>query len=583
MSGYVAPLRDMRFVLDALCDIDGIAGLPGHGDVTLDVIDQVLAEAGRLSSERWAPLDRPGDRAGAVMENGTVRLPDGFKEAYEAFAAGGWNGVAAPAEHGGMGLPCCVAHAVQEMWQSANMALALCPMLTQAGIELLSRHGSVSQRERYLPRLVSGTWTGTMEMTEPQAGSDLGAIRTRAVRDGDRYRITGQKIFITYGDHDLSENIIHTVLARTPDAPPGTRGLSLFLVPKVLVDADGTLGARNDLRCVSLEHKLGLHACPTGVMAYGDSGGAIGELVGAENDGLALMFTMMNNARLGVGLQGVAVAERAYQRAAAYARARVQSRLPGGAAPVPIIQHPDVRRMLMTMRAHVEAARALVYSTAAMMDVARSHRDAAERNRAAARVDLLTPIAKAWCTDIGVDMASLGIQVHGGMGYIEESGAAQVLRDARITTIYEGTNGIQANDLVGRKLLRDGGAAMRELIDDIAYTAADAGNAALRDGAGALKRASEWVVQTGATAEVYAGAVPLLGLAGTVIGGWLMARSAAAAARRLRDNPADAAFLSAKQATCRFYAEHILSRAPALAAPITAGAGSVLALAPDQY
>ena len=582
MTGYAPPLADMRFVLESVCDTDSIAGLPETEDMTPELTDQVLSEAGKLASEVWAPLDALGDRAGARLENGAVRTPDGFPAAYKAFAAAGWNGVASETAHGGMGLPLCLAMAVQEMWQAANMALALCPLLNQAAIAVLSRYGTADQKRRYLGRLVAGDWTGAMCMTEPQAGSDLGEIRTKAVPEGDHYRITGQKIFITYGDHDLADNIVHMVLARTPDAPAGSAGLSLFAVPKHLVGADGTIGPRNDLICVSLEHELGLHACPTAVMSYGDGGGAWGELVGEECRGLPLMFTMMNDARLGVALQGVAVCERAYQRAAAYARARVQSRPFDGGEPVTINHHPDVRRMLMSLRTHAEATLALVYHTASMADTAARHPQDDARHRAQRRVDLLTPIAKAWCTDVGVEMASLGIQVHGGVGYIEETGAAQILRDARVTTIYEGTNGIQAHDLMGRKLLRDGGAAMRELIGDMGPAAAGNANEPLRDGIAALRRVSDWAVQTGPTAQVFAGAVPFLRLAGTVVAGWLMARAAASAQTRLASGAGDPVSLRAKIATARFYADHILSQAPPLATPITTGAASVLELQPDQ-
>ena len=582
MTGYTPPLRDMRFALESMCERETISGLPGADGMTPELIDQVLSEAGKLASEVWAPLNAVGDRAGARLENGVVRTPDGFPAAYRAFAAAGWNGVASETAHGGMGLPLCLTMAVQEMWHTANMALALCPLLNQAAVAVLTRHGTDDQKRRYLDRLVAGDWTGAMCMTEPQAGSDLGEIRTRAVPEGDHYRITGQKTFITYGEHDLADNIVHMVLARTPDAPSGSAGLSLFAVPKLLVDPDGALGPRNDLGCVSLEHKLGLHACPTAVMSYGDGGGAWGEMVGAECRGLPLMFTMMNDARLGVGLQGVAVCERAYQRAAAYARARVQSRPFDGGAPVTIDHHPDVRRMLMSLRTHAEATRALVYHAASTGDVAARHPQDDARNRAQQRVDLLTPIAKAWCTDVGVEMASLGIQVHGGVGYIEETGAAQILRDARVTPIYEGTNGIQAHDLMARKLLRDGGVAMRELIRDMGPAASDQANEPLRNGIAALRRVSDWAVQTGPSAQVFAGAVPFLRLTGTVVAGWLMARAAASARAQLVSGAGDPTWFRAKIATARFYSEHILSQAPALATPITSGAASVLELEPDR-
>ena len=443
---YAAPLKDMRFVLEHVAGLDQIARLPGGDAADPELVEQILAQAGAFAAEQLAPLNVVGDRQGSRLENGVVRTPEGWREAYRQHVDGGWNSVPFEPDFGGQGVPWLVATAVNEMWQSANMAFALCPLLNMGAVELLSAHGSPEQKSVYLAKMVSGDWTGTMNLTEPQAGSDVGALRTRAVAENGHYRIKGQKIFITYGEHDLTENIVHMVLARTPDAPPGSRGISLFIVPKFLPGPDGRPKDRNDLRCVSLEHKLGIHASPTAVMAYGDNDGAIGFLVGEENRGLEYMFTMMNNARLNVGLQGVAIAERAYQQACAYARTRVQGRefgASGKAAAVPIIRHPDVRRMLLTMRAATEAARALTYYAFAALDLAKRHPDAAERARHQARVDLLTPVAKAWSTDIGVEVASIGIQVHGGMGFIEETGAAQHLRDARIAPIYEGTNGIQ--------------------------------------------------------------------------------------------------------------------------------------------
>ena len=432
----------------------GSSACRGWSSATPDLVDQILDEAGRFAVNELAPLNAIGDRQPARLENGVVRTPDGFKEAYGKFVECGWHGLQLPTEWGGQGLPWTVATAVWEMWNSANLAFCLCPILTQAGVELLLRHGTEAQRARYLPKLVSGEWTGTMCLTEPQAGSDVGALRTRAVPEGDHYRIHGTKIFITYGDHDLTENTIHMVLARTPDAPAGTRGISLFLIPKFLVEDDGALGARNDLRCVSLEHKLGIHGSPTCVMSFGDQEGAIGWLVGQEQGGMQAMFTMMNNARLSVGLEGLALAERAYQGALAYARERVQGRRRNGGAEAParIIEHPDVRRMLVTMKVQIEAMRALAYSAAAALDRSLREPDPARRAAAEGRLALLIPLVKAWCTDQGFEIASSALQVHGGMGYIEETGIAQHLRDARIAMIYEGTNGIQALDLVGRKL-----------------------------------------------------------------------------------------------------------------------------------
>ncbi|MEX2009928.1 MAG: acyl-CoA dehydrogenase, partial [Dongiaceae bacterium] len=539
MTAYAAPLRDMAFVLSELVGIEDIAALPGYGEATPETVGAVLEEAGRFAAEVLAPLNRGGDVQGSRLENGAVRTPDGFPDAYRQFVDSGWNGVAFDPAYGGQGLPWALATALQEMWNSANMAFALCPLLTQAAVDLLQTHGTEGQRRTYLGPLIAGAWTGTMNLTEPQAGSDLGAVKTRAVRDGARYRVTGQKIFITYGDHDLAENIVHMVLARTPDAPPGSKGLSLFIVPKFLPDRDGRPGARNDVRCVSLEHKLGIHASPTAVMSYGDGGGAVAELVGAENHGIEYMFTMMNSARLAVGAQGLAIAERAYQQARDYARTRVQGRT-GDGGPAPIIRHPDLRRMLLTMRARIDAMRALTYFAAGALDRAKRHPDLDERERNQALVDLLIPVVKAWCTDGGCAVASLGIQVHGGAGYIEESGAAQHFRDARIAPIYEGTNGIQAIDLVGRKLMRDGGAAARGFIAGLRQTDADLG-AAPGDDAAAIRRslgaataalagATDWLIATwpGDGPKALAGATPYLDLLGTVAGGWLLAESALA-------------------------------------------------------
>ncbi|MBI3454119.1 MAG: acyl-CoA dehydrogenase, partial [Rhodospirillales bacterium] len=456
MSTYTAPLNELGFVLEEIAGLPRIAALPGYDHATSDLVGQVLEEAGKVASEVLAPLNTVGDRTGSVLENGVVRTPPGFKEAYRQHVDGGWNSVPFDAEHGGQGLPWVVATAIQEMWTSANFAFNLCPLLNLGAVELLQAHGSAEQKRLFLPKMVSGEWTGTMNLTEPQAGSDVGALRTRAERADGHYKIIGQKIFITYGEHDFTDNIIHLVLARTPGAPAGSKGISLFVVPKFQVGPDGQMGPRNDLRCVSLEHKLGINASPTCVMAYGDNGGATGYLIGEENRGLEYMFTMMNSARLNVGLQGVSIAERAYQQARDFAHTRMQGydMAKRGDGPVPIIRHPDVRRMLLVMRANTEATRALAYAAYAALDHADRHPDAAERQRWQARVDLLTPVVKAWSTDTGVEVASLGIQIHGGMGFIEETGAAQHLRDARIAPIYEGTNGIQANDLVFRKLGR---------------------------------------------------------------------------------------------------------------------------------
>ena len=593
---YTPPLSEMRFALE-LAGLEQVAALPGGAEATPDLVDAVLAEAGKLASEVLAPLNQSGDKEGARLENGVVYTPKGFKQAYRTFVDGGWNSVPFDPAYGGQGLPILLHIALGEMWSAANMSFALCPLLTFGAAEAINSHGSPAQKALYLPRMVSGEWTGTMNLTEPQAGSDLSLIKTRAVPEGDHYRITGQKIFITYGDHDFTENIIHLVLARTPAAPAGTRGISLFIVPKLLVKPDGTLDGRNDLRCVSLEHKLGIHASPTAVMAFGDKEGAIGYLIGEENRGLHYMFTMMNNARLGVGLEGVAIAERAYQQARAYAKSRVQSRDIAGddPRPVTIIHHPDVRRMLLAMRAQTEAMRALNYYAAALLDLAKRHPDPRQRESAQVLVDLLIPVCKAWSTDLGVEIASLGIQVHGGMGFIEETGAAQHYRDARIAPIYEGTNGIQANDLMARKLGRDGGEAARRFIammreTEAALAAAKseefaALRAPLRQGIDALGQATEWMVAAMGKdiRRAAAGAVEYLRLFGTVAGGWLMARAALAAAAQLGQGKGDPSFLEAKLVIARFYADSVLARAPAFLSPITRAGDSVIGLPEDQF
>ena len=564
---YAAPVREMRFTIDTVAALD--AG-------TAEIADAVLDEAAKFAAIELDPLNRPADLAKSILENGVVRTPPGFRDAYRRYAEAGWMGLHSDPEHGGQGLPLSLATAVVEMWNSGCMSWALCPLLTFGAIELLQAHGSPEQRELYLRKMVSGEWTGTMNLTEPQAGSDLGALRTRAVpandaRWGEHYRISGQKIFITYGDHDLTDNVVHMVLARTPDAPPGSRGISLFLVPKFLPDGDGRPRERNDLRPLRLEEKLGIHASPTCVMSYGDNGGAVGWRIGEENRGLECMFTMMNSERLLVGVQGVAIAERAYQQALDYARTRVQSipaGLPRDAGPLPIGHHPDVRRMLLQMRAATEAMRAVTYFAAAAIDKSRRAEGEA-RFRAERRSDLLIPIVKAWCTDLGVEVASLGIQVHGGMGYIEETGAAQYWRDARIAPIYEGTNGIQANDLVGRKLGRDKGEAARDLFAEmragLPALASAPGGGRLSAGLDALEQATVYLVEV-EPAHAAAGSTPYLALFGTVLGGWLLARMATAAMRY------DAQFAALKRATAQFYAEHYLARAPSYLPAVLGGA-----------
>jgi alkylation response protein AidB-like acyl-CoA dehydrogenase len=594
MTTYTAPVDDMRFVINELAGLGSVGALPGMEDVTADLVDAILEEAGKFGAEVLAPLNEVGDKQGCTLENGVVRMPDGFGDAYTQFIDMGWNGVPFDPEHGGQGLPWLVSTAVSEIWDSANMAFALCPVLSQGAVELLSRHGSAELQAMYLPKLVTGEWNGTMDLTESQAGSDLASVRTRAVKDGDHYRITGQKIFITYGEHDMTPNVIHMVLARTPDAPPGVRGISLFVVPKFLVNADGSLGDRNDLRCVAIEHKLGINASPTAALSYGDDGGAIGALVGEENRGLEYMFTMMNNARLAVGLQGVAVAERAYQQARDYAMERVQGRGADGDGNITIVHHADVRRMLLSMKAQTEAMRVLAYFVAGHLDMAKRHPDDGARRESQALVNLLIPVVKAWSTDTAIEVTSTGIQVHGGMGYIEETGAAQHLRDARITTIYEGTNGIQAADLVGRKVGRENGvtakafiARMRDLDSELAAAGGD-DMVAIRNrlGAGldALEGATDWLVETwGSDPEaVAAGAVHYTRLLGIVAGGWLMGRAALiATAKDANGGDGDPKFFAGKVVSARFFADQVLVQAPALATTMTEGAAAVAALEDD--
>ena len=587
MSEFKPPLADMAFVLEEHVRIAELAGLPGLGEVSPDLMKAVLDGAGQLAAQVIAPLDRSGDREGARIENGQVVQAEGFGEAYRQYIEGGWNSLPFAPEHGGQGLPQALATPVRELVQSANLSFSLCPLLTQGAIDALLQHADEKLRQTYLAKMVSGEWAGTMNLTEPQAGSDLAAVRTRAERADGHYLVSGTKIFITWGDHGMTDNIVHLVLARLADAPPGVRGISLFLVPKFLVNDDGSLGRRNDVRPVSLEHKLGIHASPTCVMSYGDEGGAIAYLVGRENEGLACMFTMMNQARLSVGLQGVAVAERARQRALAYARERVQGVAPGGAERVTIVHHPDVRRMLLQMRALTEAGRALAYVAMAGQDRVQHAADAAMREAAASRIALLTPIVKGWCTEMAVEVASLGVQVHGGMGFIEETGAAQHFRDARILPIYEGTNGIQALDLVGRKFLRDGGASLRAWIVEMRGVAAMLDNGPLADigsrlaqAIDALEGAAAWIAANADRDGVLAGSVAhhFLMLAGTVAGGWQLAVGVCAAARRLATDATDKAFCTAKLATAHFYAEQILPRAQMHAEVVRAGAEAIVAL-----
>jgi len=598
MSAYVPPLKDMQFVLRELAGIDRVAQLPGYEEAAPEVVEAILEEAGKFAAGVLAPLNFSGDQEGAKWtadDGGKVTTPAGFKEAYAQFAEAGWNGLACDEAYGGQGLPKLVSAAVLEMWKASNMSFSLCPMLTLGAIEALHLCGSPEQKAAYLPNMISGKWTGTMNLTESQAGSDLAAIRSRAVPQGDgTYQIFGNKIFITYGDHDMAENIVHLVLARTPDAPEGVKGISLFVVPKFLVNPDGSLGARNDAYCVSIEHKLGIHASPTCVMAFGDHGGALGTLVGQGNQGLKYMFIMMNAARFAVGLEGLALGERAYQQALGYARERVQGRdIAGSAASVAIVEHPDVRRMLMLMKAQNEAMRAVAYTVAAANDAAARHPDADERKRSQAYVDLMIPVVKGWLTENCIDIASLGVQVHGGMGFIEETGAAQHLRDARITTIYEGTTGIQANDLIGRKIAREGGATLKAMIALMRQTEAELAQqarpefavikAALGKGIQAVSDAADYIVaQYGADIRsVSVGAVPFLKLLGIVSGGWQMARAALVAQTKISGGDADA-FYPAKIGTTRFYADHLLSAAPGLAHAVIHGGAGALALSDEM-
>jgi 3-(methylthio)propanoyl-CoA dehydrogenase len=594
MAEYIPPLRDIRFVLEQLVDLDGLSKLETYAHADPDTVLGVIEESGQFMAELIGPLNTVGDTEGSTLDSdGNVRTPPGFKEAYRQYVEAGWGAVPFPDEFGGGGFPWLVTVVMQEMLAAANMSFSLCPLLNQGAIDMLTLHGSAAQKTTYAEKMVTGEWAGTMNLTEPQAGSDLGAVRAKAVpADDGTWRITGQKTFITYGEHDLAANIIHLVLARVPDAPPGTRGISCFIVPKYLVNDDGSLGDRNDVRCVSIEHKLGIHASPTCVMSYGDAGGAVGYLIGEANQGMRYMFTMMNTARLSVGLQGLAVTERAYQDALRYAQERKQGRAvaaPKGESS-PIVEHPDVRRMLLTMKAYLEAMRALLYTNAVSIDLARYHPDPAEREARQELVELLTPISKAWCSDLGVELTSIGVQVHGGMGYVEETGVAQYLRDSRISPIYEGTNGIQAIDLVLRKLpMRDGGvvadllAQMEALAPELDAAGPELAGIqpALADGVRVMREATDWILSRGPAEpnDVLAGATPYLRLAGLVVGGWLMARSALAASLLLRTaSGTDAVFLREKIGTARFYAGQLLPQAAGLLPAVTAGAGPLFGI-----
>jgi alkylation response protein AidB-like acyl-CoA dehydrogenase len=592
MSTYIAPIRDMQFVLNEVAGLEEICALPGNEECSVDLVESILDEASKFATGVLDPINRVGDRTGHVCKDGVVTTAPGFKEAYKLFAETGWNSMPFSPEFGGQGLPAVVSMAVNEMWKGANMAFGLCPMLTGGAIEAIAHHASEELKQKYLPKMVEGTWTGTMNLTEPNAGSDLAAISTKAKPAGDgTYLVSGTKIFITWGEHDVAENIIHLVLARLPDAPPGLKGISLFIVPKFLVNDDGSLGKRNDLVCASLEHKLGIHGSPTAVMSYGDNEGAVGYLVGDENKGVGYMFTMMNHARVNVGLEGVGIAERAYQHALWYARERVQGKIIGDKSDdkKTILHHPDVRRLLMDVKSRTEAMRTLAYYAAGQIDRAHAGDAAAQ-----ARIDLLTPVVKGWSTEQGVELSSNALQVFGGVGFIEETGAAQYYRDSRITTIYEGTTAIQANDLVGRKLAREKvpGAAMKALLAEMSATAneiagqAELGGIAahLKNGINSLSTAADWILANYESnpQAVHAGSVPFLKLTGIVVGGWLMAKSAAIAVKHLAEGSSDD-FYKAKLATANYFAAHQLPFAAAYAAEMTGGAASVFALPENLF
>lgn len=593
---YLAPVKDMLFVMNELAGLAKVVAYPSYAEAGADVdlAPAILEESAKFNQDVVAPLNWVGDQNPSALKNGVVTTTPGFKNAFDQYAKTGWQGVIHPIEFGGQGLPKLISTACLEMVNSANLSFALCPLLTDGAIEALLTAASSELQEQYVPKMISGEWTGTMNLTEPQAGSDLSMVRTRAVPESDgTFRIFGTKIYITYGEHDMAKNIVHLVLARTPDAPEGVKGISLFVVPKFLVNADGSLGERNDVHCVSIEHKLGIKASPTAVLQFGDHGGAIGYLVGEENRGLEYMFVMMNAARFAVGMQGVAVAERAYQKAVQYAKDRVQSRdLAGSPGPVAIIHQPDVKRMLMTMRSYTEACRALAYYAAAAYDAQHAAPDATEQKANQAVYEFLVPIVKGFSTEMSIEVASLGVQVHGGMGFIEETGAAQHYRDARILTIYEGTTAIQANDLVGRKTVRDRGATAKVLVQEMLQTEKDLAASATEDAKAVLKQLSagriafeEAVAYILAhaktdTKSVYAGSVAYLRLCGLVLGAWQMARGLLAA-QRLRE--ADPSFYDAKITTARFFAENLLPQAQALAISIVESGQSTNALAVEQF
>lgn len=587
---YTAPVKDIAFVLNNVVGLSDIAQLQGFEDASPDLVDAILDESAKFTADVLAPLNWVGDQQGSQWQAGEVTTPEGWKAAYSQFIENGWGSLSFSPEFGGQGLPMTVSAAVQEMWHSANMSFGLCPLLTQGAVDAIEVHASEELKQRYLPKMVEGSWSGTMNLTEPQAGSDLAAVRTKAEPSGDHYLISGQKIYITYGEHDLTENIIHLVLARLPDAPEGVKGISLFIVPKFLINDDGSIGERNDVNCVSIEHKLGIHASPTCVMSYGDKGGAVGYLVGKEHHGLMYMFTMMNQARHAVGVEGYGIAERAYQKAVSYARDRKQGKTMLGKDEDDqgIINHPDVRRILMTMRSTIEAMRALGLECAAAFDNARRHSDEAVRERMLRRGELLTPLVKGWSTEMGVELCSLGVQVHGGMGFIEETGAAQYLRDARIAPIYEGTTAIQANDLIGRKTSRDGGQGMSELMQDMRGTLDELNKLDHLDLKAIAKRfepaiaagdlATQWLLGQNDATLPSATSVEYLMMQGRLAGGWMIARSALAAFKLKQLNEADHAYLDAKITLARYYAERMLPLVESSATIVVEGAESTIAL-----
>jgi len=595
---YIAPVKDMLFNMQHLAGLDEIAKIPGFEDAGMETAQAVLEECARFNQDVLAPLNWEGDKHPSSWKDGVVTTTTGFKQAYQQYAEGGWQGLQHPTDMGGQGLPKTIGAACGEILNSANMSFALCPLLTDGAIEALLTAGSDELKATYLHKLVSGEWTGTMNLTEPQAGSDLSMVRSRAEPQADgTYKVFGTKIYITYGEHDMADNIIHLVLARVTGAPEGVKGISLFVVPKVLVNKDGSLGARNDVHCVSIEHKMGIKASPTAVLQYGDNGGAVGYLVGQENRGLEYMFIMMNAARYAVGVQGIAIAERAYQKATQYARDRVQSRPVDGSikAAAPIIHHPDVRRMLMTMRAYTEGCRAMASVAAAAFDAAHHHPDADTRKQNNGFYEFLVPLVKGFSTEMSLEVTSLGVQVHGGMGFIEETGAAQYYRDAKILTIYEGTTAIQANDLVGRKTSRDGGKTAKAITAQVQQTVValqDQGSPAavaiakrLEAGRQAFDDVIDFIVQSAASDPnvAYAGSVPYLMLAGNVLAGWQLARSFLIAQEALSQGADDSAFLHAKITTARFYADHILGKAPGVRDSIVEGADSVTAMALESF